>query len=135
MNQTDTVLTPGQSAELDKVINSGRGPIWLRAAVNFTATAITSAMGGSIAFLAGTGGGFIAAGMSIQNDQSQMKTNQLHAACIKEVADTIAELKTTNGLGKCAMENLRACRASPQEICQDLAETFSGGSISLTQFL
>ena len=95
MNQTDSTLTPGQSAELDKVINSGRGPIWLRAVVNFTATAITSAMGGSIAFLVGTGGGFIAAGMSIQNDQSQMETNQLHAACIKEVADTTAELKTT----------------------------------------
>lgn len=76
-------------------MKSGRGPIWIRAAISFTATAITSAMGGPIAFLAGIGGGFIHAGMSIHNDESQKATNELHSACIKEIADTVAELKDT----------------------------------------
>jgi hypothetical protein len=97
MDQRNTVLTPAQSSALDRVLKSGRGPIWIRAAINFTATAITSALGGSVALLAGIGGGFIQAGMSVQNDDSQRETNELHSACIKEIADTIDELKETIG--------------------------------------
>ena len=91
----DPVLTQTQSKELDKVIHSGRGPIWVRAALNFTATAITSALGGSLAFVVGLGGGAVAAATAVQNDKSQSGVNELHSACINEIASTVDELKVT----------------------------------------
>lgn len=98
MDQSDTVLIPDHSAALEKVIKSGRGPIWIRAAINFAATAITSAMGGSmLAFVTGVGGAFVQAGMSVQNDESQNETNKLHSACIKELGETVGELKDVIG--------------------------------------
>lgn len=131
MDQHQTILTPDQSTALDKVINSGRGPIWLRAAINFAATAITSAMGGSIAFIAGIGGAFVQAGMSIQNDESQHATNKLHSACIKEVADTLAELQGTIGqilVSIAASDEEFAARVEDPNYVQLVRKAFTGWS-------
>jgi hypothetical protein len=68
MDPIDTVLKPGQSEALDKVINAGHGPMWIRAAFNFMAIAITSVIGGPASFLTGIGAGLFATATATNSD-------------------------------------------------------------------
>jgi hypothetical protein len=81
--------------ELDLIIKAGRGERWTRAAINFLATAITSAMGGPPSLVMGVIGGGIGAATGIISDKKQAETNKLLAACAKEMRESLEELRGT----------------------------------------